>query len=261
MNTQALDTAAQPSMTKKRNWSPVQRLLTEKYMRELVSTPEGRAHILSQIADAEDNGEARVFDDALALVEDPQLKKMIARHREDEIRHGEMFRKAARDTGVRVPVVPEEVKVMNHLNRELGGFFDRPLTSEKDVVTAYAVLLALEERAMEQFSLYERIFRQVDPVVAEIFAEVARDEERHLKYCHAITRIYAESEEARREELDRIRLIEAHAFQKTQRANMEHVRANGLMPRLGARVFWSFVSVINRVFAPLPLTRYALATV
>jgi rubrerythrin len=261
MNTHSLTetNSARPALTKKRKWSPVQRLLTEKYLRELIATPEGRAHILSQIADAEDNGEARVFDDALEHVEDPQLKKMITRHREDEIRHGDLFRKAAQKTGVKLEPLPDSVKVLVHLNRELGGFFDRPIKDDQGIVTAYAVLLALEERAMEQFSMYQHVFGEIDPELAEIFAEVARDEERHLKYCHAITRIYAESEEARRKEIDRVRVLEAKAFQKTQQGNMAYINQHNLMPRLGPRLFWSAISAINRWFGPLPLTHYAIA--
>lgn len=256
-----MSTLVRSAMTKKRNQSFIQRALTKSFMRSLISTPAGRAHILSQIADAEDNGEAKIFDDALSAVDDPQIKKLIARHREDEIRHGQLFRDAMKKTGVDPGVIPDELKALWQLNNEIGGFFDRPITDHQGVVTAYVVLLALEERAMEQFSMHRDVFAEVDPEVAAIFDEVARDEERHLKYCHAITKMYADSEEERRAMIDDMRVKEARAFQRTQHANMAFIAQNKLMPSVWSRIGWSIAGVIGSVMSPLPMTRYALAPV
>jgi rubrerythrin len=256
-----MNTHARTPMTKKRNQSFVQRYMTKRFMRALISTPEGRAHILTQIADAEDNGEARVFDDALASVEDPQIKKLIARHREDEIRHGQLFRNAAKKTGITPAAIPDELKALWQLNQEIDGFFDRPITDQRGVVTAYVVLLALEERAMEQFAMHREVFAEVDPEVAAIFEEVERDEERHLKYCHAITKMYADSEEERRAAIDDMRVKEARAFQRTQHANMAYIAEHRLMPSAWSRLGWSIIGALGRFTTPLPMTRYALAPV
>jgi len=81
----------------------------------------GRAHVLNQIAEAEDNGEARVFDDAIALVDDPALKKLIARHRDDEIRHGQLFRAALKRTNVDPGPVPDELKIIDRISRKMAA--------------------------------------------------------------------------------------------------------------------------------------------
>jgi rubrerythrin len=239
----------------------IQTHLTEKFVRALISTPRGRAHLLAQIADAEDNGEAKVFDEALSIVEDPQLQRLISRHRDDELRHGRLFREALHRTGVDPGPVPEQLQALANLDEELGGFFQRPVTDRRGVVTAYTALLALEERAMDQFGMYRRLFAEVDPATSAVFEEVAADEERHLKYCHAITKRYAESEEARLAELERMRVLEAKAFQKTQRANMAYIEANDLFPDRSTRIFWRVIGRLTRLVEPLPMTRYAYGAV
>ncbi|HZS42288.1 MAG TPA: hypothetical protein VFF06_35905, partial [Polyangia bacterium] len=66
--------------------------MTLRFTKRLLATPEGRAHVLNQIADAESNGENQVFEHILAHVDDPQLRKLIEKHQADEIRHEKLFR-------------------------------------------------------------------------------------------------------------------------------------------------------------------------
>ena len=62
--------------------SPLRERLNLSYLRRLLSTSAGRAHVLAQMADAEASGEARVFDAALARVQDPELQRLIGKLRE-----------------------------------------------------------------------------------------------------------------------------------------------------------------------------------
>ena len=66
--------------------------LNLRYMKKLFSSPEGRAHVLAQAADGESSGESAIFNNALAHVDDPELQRVIRRHREDELRHERLFR-------------------------------------------------------------------------------------------------------------------------------------------------------------------------
>ena len=59
--------------------------LNLRYMKKLFSSPEGRAHVLAQAADGESSGESAIFTNALAHVDDPELQRVIRRHREDEL--------------------------------------------------------------------------------------------------------------------------------------------------------------------------------
>lgn len=71
------------------------------FLRFLLKSPEGRQHVLSQVADAESSGEARIFEQALARVEDADLQRMIRRHQADELRHAEIF--LAREAATKLP--------------------------------------------------------------------------------------------------------------------------------------------------------------
>ena len=228
---------------------------TLRFMQKLVQTPHGRAHILNQVADAESNGELDIFDRMLAKIDDDGLQKMIRKHREDEIRHEKLFRDAADRQGVGREPLPRELQIIDRIEERMGGW-----DGEVDILTAYAMLQVIEERAITQFPLIERAFRPVDPQTADVFAEVARDEERHLKYCHAITRIYAPDRETLEETLARFRIVEAEAFGANSEANLEYVMKRGWVAQ---NPFERFVMRLGQslegIVGGLPLTRYSAA--
>ena len=230
--------------------------LSLAFTRQFVATPIGRAHVLSQLADAEDNGETQMFDRALALVDDPKLAQLIVRHRADELRHGKLFRDRLAAQGVDPGPLDDELKILVQIDRDLGGIFDRPITDARGVMEAYLLLQVLEERAINQFSMIERAFRPVDAATADVLREVADDERRHLRYCDAIARRYAPSPEVQRETLAHYRLVEARAFIRTKRANMQLALGLGLVPGALARLMWQAIGAINERIGPLPLTRF-----
>src|SRR3954452_9116550 len=115
---------------------------------------------------------------------------MIVRHRDDEIRHGQLFRDCVRRTNVDPGPVPADVKILDRLSAKLGGFFEQPITDGRGVMQAYLVLQVIEERACEQFAMYIRVFSKCDPETPAVFEAIANDEARHLKYCHAISKHY-----------------------------------------------------------------------
>src|SRR5450432_3421951 len=98
------------------------------FTRRLCSTPEGRAHVLAQVADAESSGEGQIFDRALARVDDPELQKLIQKHRADEVRHEELLRERLARTGINVST-PPELRIIDRLDHEVGGLLERPITS------------------------------------------------------------------------------------------------------------------------------------
>lgn len=230
----------------------LQQTLSKTITKQVLQTPRGRAWFLSQIAEAEDNGEAALFDEAAEIVDDPRFAKMIRRHQEDEIRHGQRFRAALRKQGVDLGPVPEDVQVLKHIDDALGGFLSRPLTTIDDVRRAYLVLQAVEERAVAQFGLYGPLFQSIDPEIAEIFREVTADEVRHLRYCKAITRHYARSEAELAEELAEMRRVEAAAFRKMEMANTAHIQRLGLIENPLVRLVLGGLSRLDRLARPRP---------
>jgi rubrerythrin len=232
--------------------------LTRRFVYDLTKTAKGRAHLLNQIADAEDNGEAQVFDQAMSWVDDPTLKKVIDRHRTDEIRHGVLFRQCRDRTGAEAPPLPSSLKMLEVLNRKLGGFFDRPIAHNDDVVETYLVLQVLEERALTQFPLFEKAFRRMGDVeTARIFREVAEDEARHLRYCKAVTKRYGRSEAAVQKRLQELRLVEAEAFIETGSANTEYCLELGLISGSGPRLFWRALNLVGGFIEMRPMTVFA----
>lgn len=232
--------------------------LSKYFLEALMSTPRGRAHLLNQVAEGEEQGEQRVFDEALALVEDPELKKLIRRHREDELRHGQLFRARIAANGVPVGPVPEHLDMLRRLDAALGGFFDRGLSTEHDVMRAYVILQVIEERACEQFTMYVDALERVgEHATADVFREVAKDEARHLKYCRAIALRYAKDEAEYERELAAMRDLEARSFKEVQRANIDHILDNDLAPSFVARAFFRVMKVVTGVVDEVPYTAFA----
>ncbi len=232
----------------------LQETLTLAYFERLVSSPEGRAHVLATCADAEASDEGALFDRLLTWVEDDDLAKLVKRHQEDELRHAELFMACLARTGVPAPKVPEHLKLLKRIDDLLGGVMDQPMKSREDVMRAYLLLQVIEERASTQFGLHVRAYRKVDPKTAEIVEQIAKDEARHLKYCRAISRRYAPDEATLVRELARLREIEGRAFAANSRANMDYVREKGLVkfgPIEG--LFWRGVrEVTGRIQGSVP---------
>jgi rubrerythrin len=224
----------------------VQEALTLAFFERLVASREGRAHVLATCADAESSDEGAVFERLLAHVDDEELRRLVRRHQEDEIRHAAMFRECLARTGLPEPTVPEHLKLLKRVDRLLGGVMDQPIRTREDVMHAYLLLQVIEERATTQFPIHVRAYRKVDPKTAEVVEQIAKDEERHLKYCRAIARRYAPSEEVMQKELRRLRDVEGRAFAANSTANMDYVLSRGYMtlgPVLG--VAWRAVRAVT----------------
>jgi rubrerythrin len=220
--------------------------LSRRYTRALATTPRGRAMLLTHCAEAENSGENRLFDRLADRVNDPDLHRLIQRHQADELRHARLFEACAERTGVPLRPVPENLRIIDRLDVRLGGVFERPIVSDLEVMEAYLLLQVLEERAVTQFPLFEQAFAGIDPETAAVFAEVARDEARHLKYCHAISRRYAPDEALRVATLRRFREAEAEAFATNSRATMAYSLGNGLVDvSVLERLAWRGVGALS----------------
>jgi len=234
--------------------------LSLRYVRLMLGTVEGRAFVLRQLADAESNGEGQIFDRILSQVDDPELRQMIKKHQDDEVRHAELYTAAAIKTGVPMRPVPDQLKLIDRLDRKLGGFLSKPIVDRKGVMEAYLLLQVVEERGITQFQMLERGFREVDPEVADLVRTIAKDEERHLRYCLAISRRYAPDEATLRSTLRRFRNIEALAFAENSEAMMKYVVEQKLFsggPLV--RLFFQTVQKLSARSGQLPYTRYGIA--
>jgi rubrerythrin len=227
------------------------------FLRHLIETPAGRQHVLSQVADAESTGESRVFEQLLSQVDDPELAKMIEKHQADEIRHAELFRACEARTGLPARTVPTELRLMDRLDAQLGHILAKPITTREGVMDAYLLLQVLEERAITQFGRFIEAFGEIDPETAAVFTQVNLDEERHLKYCHAISRRYAPDEATRLATLARLRHEEALAFRENQLVNLNHTLDTGLIRGTVRRALWRALARVAALAASAPSTPFA----
>lgn len=200
--------------------------------RGLAASPEGRAHLLNLAVDAEEGDEAGIFEQLEGLIDDPRLARLVARHREDESRHAQMFRDCLARLGLEEEPVPPRLKVIRRIAGG-DGFADVRLT-ESDIAGTYALLLAIEERGVEQFPLIAEAFDPVDPETAETYRRVAKDEARHVKYCATIGRRYAGDDSAWEAAVAAARTVERTAYESLGDDQLAFALSNNLV-RLTAR--------------------------
>jgi demethoxyubiquinone hydroxylase (CLK1/Coq7/Cat5 family) len=229
--------------------------MSRAFLKRLVARPEGRAHLLRELADAEGNGENGFFEELLAQVDDPSLRRLVHKHQADEVRHQQLFLACAARTGVAPEPVPDDVKYVERLWAST-GFGEGKINGARGVMEAYLLLQAIEERSVTQFAILEQVLRPVDAQTADVLVQIRRDEERHIKYCQAIARRYAPDEASRVATLRRMRELEAQCFADNGAANMRYVFARGWFAG-GPLVRWLFSTVQRLGGARPPLTGFA----
>lgn len=232
----------------------IARLAQRRYLDRLVASRTGRAHVLNQAAYAEDSDEGVVFDGLLSKVDDPELAKMVRIHAADEKRHAELFREALARNGFDPWPVADGLSLIERLDAALGGFFDGFLEREHPVMDAYLLLQVIEERAVTQFSMMRPAFAKYDPQTAELLDQIARDEERHLKYCVAIARRYAPDAETAAARLAEFRAVESKVFGEMSRANMRHTLEGDMLAigPLETRIWRRVIGALDRADRPMP---------
>lgn len=233
--------------------SPIARFAQRRYMDRLIASRVGRAHVLNQAAFAEDSDEGQVFEALLSQIDDPALQKMVRIHAADETRHAEMFREALARNGFEPWDVGPELSLIARLDAALGGFFDGFLEREHPVMDAYLLLQVIEERAVTQFSAMQPAFAEHDPPTAALLESIAADEERHLKYCVAISRRYAPDSNTATARLAELRQVESVVYAELSRANMKHTLANDMLAigRLEKRIWSSALGLLERRDRPM----------
>src|SRR5579863_9272082 len=200
----------------------------DAYLSALLSTAEGRRRMLSISVDAEEGDEGGVFDRLAHAVDDPALRRIVLRHRDDEVRHAALFRGCLSRLGLEKEEIPDALRVI----RAIGGSSSAtppPIETAEDIVRTYALLLAIEERGVERFPRIADAFRPHDPETADVYMRVARDERGHVRYCNRIGRHYAASEDAWQDAVSRARALEGAVFAQVGAASAADARARGMV--------------------------------
>jgi rubrerythrin len=232
--------------------------ISKRFTRDLLASALGRAYVLTQAAVAEGSDESAVFDRLLPVVDDPQLQKAIATHKADEERHAKMFEACVRRQGVAPITIPASHQLLPLIREEMGGF-DAPIKTHEDIMNTYLVLQVIEERAIEQFTILHDVIGEFDPESAAVIGQIMADEERHLKYCAAITKRYAPSPAALEAGLRTYRDAEARAFRKQQQLTGQTLLAMPVMPKYKRWVWRAVLDALRPLTEKvLPYTRAGL---
>ncbi len=195
------------------------------FLTRLLESPAGRAHMLSVSVDAEEGDESGVFDQLADAVDDPEHRRIVVRHRDDEVRHAGLFRACLERNGFTKQELPAELGVIRQVAERTGR--DGSVSTQSDIVTTYALLFAIEERGVAQFPSIADAFEPHDPETAEVYRAVARDERGHVHYCRRIGRHYAGDDETWEEAVARARVIEDDAFTHAGLANVSYCAEHG----------------------------------
>lgn len=242
---------------RRRQWR-VRQSISKSLMRDILSTPRGRAYVFAQAALAEATDEGAIFDRLEKAVTDPALKKAISKHKADEIRHAALYWDCVKAQGVAPPEIPARLQLLEILREEIGTF-DADLRDNTDIMEVYTVLQVIEERALEQFRLVKAALPASDSSHA-VLDQVIADEERHLQYCQAAIARVAPSPTAAALELRHYRQVEARAFLKQQERGLAFLMSEQLIagPK---RWIWSVALGTLRTIRPsgLPYTQAAFA--
>ena len=216
--------------------------LRKRFFRRLVGTPDGRAYLLNLIVAGEESDQVGIFDRSAELADDEAGRKTAIRHKQDEERHSSLYRACLARTGGRPEPVPRHLMLLRRMERKTDDAFAVSLyggradgvQSRRDLMNMYAMMLASEERALQQFPALAKLFRASgDAETASVFEQVTDDERRHVKYCQAMGRRYAADEATWTRAARRFRRIEAAAYREVGLAIIADALARDLL-RLGA---------------------------
>jgi rubrerythrin len=192
--------------------SPFRDWIRRRYLDRLCRGHAGRAFLLQSLLDAEEADEIGVFDKLLARVTDPELHRLVRRHRDDETSHAQRLRECMDRVGPGRVAFPAGLRVVPFIEAALGGVAQDFVGREGGVMEAYLFLQVLEERAVAQYPLFAEALRPFDPSSARVVAQIAEEEKRHVKYARAISTRYAPDTATLEATLRRFRIAETQAF-------------------------------------------------
>jgi rubrerythrin len=226
--------------------------LFTRFSDALAASPRGLAYLYKFYAGCEEGDEQGVFDRLLERVEDPELHRLVRKHRDDEVRHAALFRGLQARVGIPDDELPDPVPFVPYIDREIGEISERFIDDRVTVLEAYTMLQVIEESGVCLYPMLARTLARFDPEAAPVVSKIAEDERRHVKYAQAIRRRYAPNPKAADDTLRRYRAAEKRASVKHARALADQVVAHGLISRRTDRLLFGSVIALRRWQRRLP---------
>jgi rubrerythrin len=171
-----------------------------------------------------------------ALTRDRELAGKIARHGEDETKHGRLFATLLKKRGLDPVEVPREVDFMAILEEMGIGLSHERLRAEEplsdeEIIRYLAHSRVTEQRAADEVQQMKAAYGD-HPEVGKAIRMIADDEENHLAYCHE--ELIRFSEAGHRDLVER-------TLREYARAEIDTYRVVGvaMMTRFGSAIGWS----------------------
>lgn len=150
--------------------------------------PGRKLRTLESFAQTEEDG-GRDLVVAARRVADPELRKHLERHAEDEVKHAALFRRRASDLRAERSDVgggersdkPYDLSRGRGADVDAHGFLNAGLIDELGDVAYVAMLHVAEVRAAEVFEMH-RSLAQDDAAMTVLFDEILKDEKYHCAY-------------------------------------------------------------------------------
>lgn len=164
--------------------------LATRRVRPVWTDPVRRYRTLLSFAETEEDG-GKDLAAAARRISDPDLRKHILRHAEDEKRHAALFRRRAAELADEAAGGEASAGASDRaydlsrkrpgLEVDAHGFFNAGLCDELGEVAYVAMLHVAERRAAEVFETH-RDANAGDAATREVFEEILRDEKYHVAY-------------------------------------------------------------------------------
>jgi hypothetical protein len=161
---------------------------------------ERRAYKLLRFGETETDG-GRDLVRAAELTSDPLLRRLYLVHAEDELRHGEMFRRRGAELLRTLPPSSKRGFQAEWFAPSGHGVDDLSVDGCDDVLLAFLHLS--EKAAASRFTVYRDVIQDDSPTRA-VFEEILRDEVFHMNY--ALTQLTRVSPQRHQRRLWRARL-------------------------------------------------------
>jgi hypothetical protein len=190
---------------------PLHDSMNRRFLRQLVRTAAGRAHLYATFA-AESERYADLVGHAVARATDPAMVDALRRHHLDVGLHARAFRAASLGASPSQHEPHADLLLLPRVERAIGPVWHDARPDGTGLMRALLLLRVIEERACVEYARVEPALREIDPAGAALVADVAIDTERHLRRLRALAREVAPDEDTLRAELRRIRDAEARAF-------------------------------------------------
>ena len=220
--------------------------LTRRFMASVVRDDDALRFFLNNASDAESNGEGAIFERVKPFLE-PKLQKLVDTHAADEVRHAKLLADELVRLGGTLSEPPAELRMVERAGEAAGDLWNKPVEGPVDVARAYLLLYAIERRAIERFTLMEEALRGAGRTqTAELFASIAKDEARHLRYCVVVSRAMVPDESAWEAMRDEMVEVEAKSFTQNSHRFMNAL-LGGVFKTMGfwRRAFWKDLVALN----------------